>query len=132
MKKTAIRHKSIPVKKKLSPSERRSWFRIYSHVAYFLSVLNLFLFPARANVQGAPLAPVVDPRGADPVVVAALRDANLQDRDFFAEFSMAEAHSNTRDGMSNMRSIAFHHSVCFHGHTSVLVAACRAVFIRLF
>lgn len=123
MKKTAVRHKSIPVKKKLSPSERKSWFKIYSHVAYFLSVLNLFLFPARANVQGAPLAAVVDPQGVDPVVVAALRDADLQGRDFLAEFSIPEAHSNTQDGMSNMRFHAFHHSVCCRGHASVLVAS---------
>jgi len=52
MKKTATKYKNRFIPKKPLHAHK-SWLRIYSHVAYFYSALNLFLFPARANVQGA-------------------------------------------------------------------------------
>ncbi|MGH7496979.1 MAG: hypothetical protein ACREOO_31910 [bacterium] len=54
MKKTTTKHKNSPHKKNLLPAQRKSWLKIYSHVAYFLSVLNLFLFPSRVNAAGVP------------------------------------------------------------------------------
>ena len=54
MKKAATKHKTRLLKKRLSTAPRKSWLRIYSHVAYIISAINLFLFPARANVQAAP------------------------------------------------------------------------------
>ena len=54
MKKTATKLKNARSRKQLSPAQRKSWLKIYSHVAYFFSVLNLFLFPARVNADGVP------------------------------------------------------------------------------
>jgi len=57
MKRRATKTKQHVIEKLPPAPPRKSWLRTYSHVAYFLSTLNLFVFPARANVQGAPLTP---------------------------------------------------------------------------
>jgi hypothetical protein len=54
MKKKVVKSKDRSTRRNLSQVPRKSWLRIYSHVAYVLSAFNLFLFPERANVQAAP------------------------------------------------------------------------------
>lgn len=54
MKKTVAKHRNRLLKKNPARAPRKSWLKAYSHVAYVVSIFNLFLFPARANVQAAP------------------------------------------------------------------------------